>query len=257
MKLTKDNYFSPEANMEYMSVSQFKAFDKCEAAAMAELNGEWVREKTPALLVGSYVDAYFEGTLDEFKESNPEIFRKDGGLKSEYVKAQKIIERIESDPDFMAMLAGEKQVIKTGVIEGVPVKIKMDSYFLGEKIVDLKIMRDFEPVWKYGSRMPWFAAWGYDLQGAVYQEVDYQDTGNRLPFYLSAATKEPVTDIQGVHIPQEFLDERLAYFKGMVKHYDDVKKGKVEANRCGVCDYCKATKKFRVVNAADIYYDME
>ena len=134
MKLTKDNYFSPEANMEYMSVSQFKAFDKCEAAAMAELNGEWVREKTPALLVGSYVDAYFEGALDEFKESNPEIFRKDGGLKSEYVKAQKIIERIESDPDFMAMLAGEKQVIKTGVIEGVPVKIKSPIFNMKKRL---------------------------------------------------------------------------------------------------------------------------
>ena len=64
MILTNNNYFSKKANMEYMSVSQFKAFDKCEAAALAELKGEYVKPKTVSMLVGSYVDAYFEGSLD-------------------------------------------------------------------------------------------------------------------------------------------------------------------------------------------------
>lgn len=36
MELTKDNYFSPEANAAYMSASQYKAFCRCEAAALAE-----------------------------------------------------------------------------------------------------------------------------------------------------------------------------------------------------------------------------
>lgn len=257
MNLNKENYFSQEANMAFVSVSQFKAFERCVAEALAELNGEWARDKSPALLVGSYVDAYFEGSLEEFKANNPEIFKRDGGLKSDYVKAEKIIERIESEPAFMEMLAGEKQVIMTGEIEGVPVKIKMDSYFVGEKIVDLKVMRDFEPIWKDGQKMPWFAAWGYDLQGAVYQEIVFQNTGKRLPFYLAAATKEPVTDIQGVHIPQEFLDERLAYFKGMVRHYQNIKDGLVEPTRCEKCDYCKSTKTFEIVDASDIYYELE
>ena len=39
MQLNHDNYFSPEAMMEYMSTSQFKSFEKCEAAVMAELYG--------------------------------------------------------------------------------------------------------------------------------------------------------------------------------------------------------------------------
>ena len=56
MILTNDNYYSPEANWEYMSVSQYKQFLKCEAAAMAQLKGEWSQPKTTALLVGSYVD---------------------------------------------------------------------------------------------------------------------------------------------------------------------------------------------------------
>lgn len=253
MILTNENYFSTEANMEYMSVSQFKAFESCEAAALAEAKGEYQREETTSLLVGKYVDAHFEGTLDVFKAQHPDIFTKSGTLKSDYRRAEEIINRIESDPAFMDMLSGEKQVIKTGIIDGIPVKIKIDAYFPGEKIVDLKIMKDFSPIWKDGQKMPWFAAWGYDLQGAIYQEIE----GNKLPFYLAAASKEPVTDIQGLHIPQEYLDERMEYFRGMLPRYAAIKRGEIEPTRCEHCDYCKSTKKFHVVDAADLYYDME
>lgn len=76
MKLTQRNYFSPRANKEYMSVSQFKSFEKCPAAALAEIKGKYKREKTTALMVGSYVDAHFEGMLATFAKENPEIFKK-------------------------------------------------------------------------------------------------------------------------------------------------------------------------------------
>ena len=61
MELTQENYFSQEANQEYMSVSQYKAFKKCEAAALSEINGEYQKPKTTALLIGSFVDSYFAG----------------------------------------------------------------------------------------------------------------------------------------------------------------------------------------------------
>ena len=67
-KLTAENYYSPEMNWRYMSASQFKAFKRCEAAAMAELRGELERKETTALLVGSYVDSYFSG---EFIMNSP------------------------------------------------------------------------------------------------------------------------------------------------------------------------------------------
>ena len=69
--LTAENYYSQVANMAYMSVSQFKAFEQCEAAAMAELYGEYKAPTSTALLVGSYVDAWFEGTLDKFILAHP------------------------------------------------------------------------------------------------------------------------------------------------------------------------------------------
>lgn len=254
MKLTKRNYFSKKANRNFMSVSQFKAFMKCPNSALAEIKGKYVREKTTSLLVGSYVDSYFEGTLEKFKKENPEIFKKDGTLKADYIQAEAIIQRILQDKLFTEYMSGEKQVIMTGEICGVPTKIKIDSLH-PDKIVDLKIMADFEP--KKDSEngvMAWFDYWGYDLQGAVYQEIVRQNTGKILPFYLAAATKEKVTDIDIVHLPQENLDFALARFKYYVESFDAMKKGILKPDRCESCEYCKISKVLTEPTEAEEYY---
>lgn len=255
MKLTQRNYFSRKANMEFMSVSQFKAFEKCPAAALAEIKGRYKREKTTALLVGSYVDAYFEGTLDKFIKKNPEIFKKNGTLKADYEQAEVIIQRILKDKLFKKHLSGEKQVIMTGEICGVPVKIKIDSYHPGKMIDDLKIIKDFAPI-KHPEKglLPWFEYWEYDLQGAVYQEVVRQNTGKILPFNLDAATKEKETDIDIVHLDQQTLDYSLEYFKEHVEMFDAMKKGFIEATRCEKCEYCKRTKKLKQPTESSEYY---
>lgn len=252
MKLTAKNYFSREANQRYMSVSQYKAFKKCPACAMAELSGEWEREQTAALMVGSYVDAYFSGEMGQFNKEHPEIFRRDGMLKSEYAQADQIIARVSRDKLFKSYLDGEKQVIMTGKIEGVPVKIKVDALH-DDKIVDLKIMRDFEPVYseELCARVPWWVAWRYDLQGAVYQEIVYQNTGKRLPFYLAAATKEKVTDYNIFHIVQGDLDIAIEEVKENIARFDAMKQGIIEPERCGECAYCRETKVLTEVIESD------
>lgn len=255
MKLTQKNYHSTEANREFMSCSQFKAFEACPHSALAELRGEYEREKTPALLVGSYVDAYFEGSLAEFKEANPDIFKKDGTLKAEYVQADAIIERIKQDNLFMRYLSGLKQVIMTGTINGVAVKIKVDS-LLPDKIVDLKVMKDFKNVYTDAGSVPFFEAWEYDLQGAVYQEIVRQNTGKVLPFYLAVATKEKITDIDIVHIEQNYLDLSLERFKSEVNTFDAIKNGIIEPERCEKCEYCKLTKKLKEPTESSEYYLM-
>ena len=80
MILSSDNYYSEEANRQYMSVSQFKDFNgtygkiACEFEAMEKLEGRWLPEPSTALMVGRYFDSYIEVTLDEFKSRNPDIF---------------------------------------------------------------------------------------------------------------------------------------------------------------------------------------
>lgn len=239
MNLTNENYFSPENNKKYMGSSQFKAFDKCEASALAELNGEFEREKTASLLVGSYVDAHFENTLDIFKAKNPEIFMKSGDLKSEYKKAESIINRVERDEMFMNFMSGEKQVIKTGEIEGVPFKIKIDSYHPGKAIIDLKVMKDLAPIYQEGKgKLNFIEAWGYDIQGAIYQAIE----GNNLPFYIAVATKEKEPDIRIIQISQSNLDVALDYVKSKILRFQAIKEGFIEPERCEHCDYCKRTR---------------
>lgn len=254
MKLTQRNYFSKKANLEFMSVSQFKAFEKCQASALAEIKGKYQREETTALLVGSYVDAYFDGTLANFIKKHPEIFKKDGTLKAEFAQAEAIIQRILKDRLFMEYLSGQKQVIMTGAINGVPVKIKIDSLH-PDKIVDLKIMANFDSVYHpENGRLPWFEAWGYDLQGGVYQEIVRQNTGEQLPFYLTAATKEKITDLDIVHIPQRMLDFQLDRFKRYVELFDAIKKDIIPAERCQKCEYCKISKVLTEPTEADEFY---
>lgn len=253
MILTAENYFSKEADMEYLSASQYKKFAGClgslgcEAKAMAELRGEWEEEKSTALLVGSYVDAHFEGTLDLFRAQHPEIFTKQGSLKAEYKRADEVINRIERDEYFMAHMAGEKQVIMTGEIEGAPFKIKMDSYFPGKLIVDLKCMKSLGESFysaDYG-KMDFVRNWGYDIQGAIYQEIVRQNIGEKLPFKIAAASKEEYPDIDVIQVEQSLMDGALEEVKKNIPSILALKKGEYDPVRCEKrdCNYCKHTKK--------------
>lgn len=247
--ITNKNYFSIENSLEFMGASQFKSFMDCESRTLAELRGEYEREISTALLVGSYVDAYFEGTLSDFKLSNPEIFLKNGGLKAEYRHAEYIIERIQRDEMFMKYMSGQKQVIRTGEIEGIPFKIKIDSYHPGKAIVDLKVMRDFQKTWKDGLKLSFIEAWGYDIQAAIYQAIE----GNNLPFFIAAATKEKEPDIAIISIPQERIDFCLNIVKQYVPRFASLKMGVGEPARCEKCDYCRSTKKLiEIISYEDI-----
>lgn len=255
MEITRDNYFSPEADAEYMSNSQFKDFLKCEFTALAKITGEYTSPITAALLVGSYVDAYFEGTLKEFKSNYPEIFKRDGSLKADYVKAEYIIERVKRDELFMKYLSGEKQIIMTGKIGDVPVKIKIDSYHKGKAIVDLKVVKDFQPIWddNIKRKLPFVEYWGYDIQGAIYQEIVYQNTGFKLPFFVAAVTKESEPDICIMNVPQERLDLCMDIVKAMIPRFQAVKQGTENPSRCEKCDYCKQTKVLdRIIDYRDL-----
>jgi hypothetical protein len=255
MILTEQNYFSIKANKTYFGVSQIKDFYKCEAMAMAKLTGQYVQEKTSALLVGSYVDAHFSNELHLFKAQNPEIFTAKGELKSEYRKADEIIARIERDELFMNYLNGEKQVIQTGFINGFAFKVKHDV-LQKDCIVDLKIMRDMEDIWQCGEKKSFVEAWQYDLQGAVYQDIEAQNRGEFAlpkPFILAVATKESATDIALLGINQQQLDYKMEELIDRLPRINAVKTGKLEAVRCECCDYCRQTKKLtKVIDYTEI-----
>lgn len=244
-------------NMEYISVSQFKDFAQCEVHALAKLKGEYVEEKTDALLIGSYVDAYFSNELETFIEQTPELL--DRRMKVPTIRkalveeANKIIKAIESDELLMKYLGGKKQVVMTGTINGVKVKIKIDS-LLPYAIVDQKIMSSIkELIWVYdqdtkrNKQVDFIEAFGYDLQGAVYQEIARQNLGVKLPFILAPTTKEEEPDKALIQIDQDILDKKLEYFASKVQRYDLIKKGIIDPIGCGNCPSCRKKKKLTEV----------
>lgn len=241
--ISSKDYYSTENALKFMSASQFKSFQNCEAQALAEVQGEFRREYTSALAIGSYVDSFIEGTLEQFKNEHPEIFTLKGTLRSEYGQAEELCRRISKDEMFMKYLGGEHQKIFLGKIANVDFKGKLDAYHEGKCIVDLKTCKDFEPVWKNGHKMSFIEAWGYDIQGAIYQELVYQNTGKKLPFFICAVTKEKIPNIAIISIPQERLNECLELVKANAPQYNDIKLGKVEPTKCCKCDYCKSIKK--------------
>ena len=237
MRLTKKNYFSPAAEKQYWSASQIKAFLRCPAAAMNDTEPA----TSTALLVGSYVDAWFDKTLPAFKEQHPEIFNKrTGELKAEYQKADEMIKRANSDKLFREYTRGRKQVIKTGTIGGLPFKIKMDFYRKDERIVDLKTARDLKPAYKMDEGQVTFAdLWDWPLQMAIYQAIE----GNGLPCYLAVVTKEDPPDLAVVEIPQNILDAEISRLLDVLPRLDAMKQGIIPAPRCECCAYCRRTKK--------------
>lgn len=253
MELNSANYFSTAAAREYWSVSQFKAFDKCEAAGLAESRGEYIRETTDALLIGSYIDAYFSGELQQFEaREGAAMFKRNGEIYSKFEHANEIISVIESDPLMNDFLTGEHQTIMSADLFGVPWKCKFDVYN-EQRIVDLKIVKDFEDIYEPGfGYRSWLEFWRYDVQGAIYTKIEQLVSGRDkpLPFFLVAATKERIPDKVVIQIPQHILDAALAMVESKIERFDLIKSGDVEPIRCGHCDYCKSTK---VLKAPEVY----
>ena len=260
--LTNDNYYSQEANVRYMSVHQYLDFcghmgvQGCEKRAMASLRGEYEKEKSTAMMVGSYVDSFYEGTLDKFKQENPDIFTQKGELKAAYKQAEKMIERSLKDKKFQAFMSGEKQVIMTGYLFGCDWKIKMDSYIPHKAIVDLKTSSDnLHRAWKvqdygYANCAEY---WGYTLQMAVYQKIVEINTGEKLPCILAFVTKEDSPELKLCYVDQMSLDHALNEIEMNMAGVLMVKSGDVDPIPCGKCDYCKATEPIEeVINIADL-----
>jgi len=259
--LTAENYYSNEANLYYMSVSQYKSFISCEAKALAELIG-YRRKSTKALLVGSYVDAWCEGTLTEFQENNPEIFSKKSKsekvLLKDFQEAEDIIEVIKSDVMLMSKLSGEKQVILTANLFGVPWKIKMDNYNPEEGFFsDLKVMANISnKIYnKQSSSFENFIQYyKYNYQMCIYSLVEKKASNRKkhLESYIVAVTKESPPD-KGIFTGfiddlEEIEDELETNLPRII----DLKSKKEEPVGCGECEYCRSIKNVKIKNYHEI-----
>ena len=255
LKMTDEEYF---ADKEHLDCTAYKDFtgtiirSGCEARAKAAWDGELIRPKSIALMAGSYVDAALTGDFNKFKREHPEIISQKGPskgqIKSDYRIADAMIERCLRDEVFMDFMDGDKQVVMTGEIEGVPVKIKVDV-LRHDRICDLKTVKSISDTFyaaDLGERVDFVEAYGYNTQGAIYREIVRQNTGDTLPFYLNCVTKdaedrEPHPRLAIIHLPDRKLDEELENVKRRINAVWAVLNGDANAIPCGKCLYCADT----------------
>ena len=246
MSLTETNYYSSEMSKQYFSVSQVKQFMACEAAAMAQIKGEWQPERGRALILGSYVDEMLTGSKTSqnkfIYENRQELFKKNGEPYADIQQADEAIECVKKQPLMLKYLDGIHQVIMTGEIEGCPIKGKFDSYAPGQFLADLKYLKDFRSPKLYENPITYY---GYDLQLAVYRELIRQNTGDVLSCYLVIVTKQSPPDCAVVEVNSFDLDAALEQFKKNIKRYQAIKDGKLQPERCEShdCKYCRETKQ--------------
>lgn len=270
MEVTQDNYYSNEVNKEYMSFHTWLSFHgcdgvvACEARAVAELNGDYEEnEENQAFLIGSYVDAWFEGTLEQFKLEHPEMFvtrgENKGQLKATYKVAEKMIERCQKDKLFMAYMSGEKQRIFTTEMLGCKWKCKLDSYIPGKCIVDLKTTREMHKQFYVPDigHVDFISYYGYVYQLAIYQEIVRLNTGEKLPCFIAAVSKSEHPEIKVIHIDDVSLYDALAEVKRSCENTSllDVWRGEIEPIRCESpgCHYCIDTEILKdVINYKDL-----
>lgn len=275
MYLTRDNYYTPEADWEYMSCSQYQGFLQCEAAQMAKLEGRWKGEDTEAFLVGNYFHSCMEGEeahrqfcTEHFDDIYKTKKTKTGGVEitgmyAAYQKADDMISACMKDPLIRRFyeMPGEVEAILTGELFGVPWRIRTDKCFpQSNMILDWKTTANIREL-KYNpltkERETFVEAHGYLMRAAVYSEIAKQvwKTDVDPMFLIAAVSKQDSPDLEILSLNhRQRWDMELEEIQKRIPHIMRVKTYQEQAKRCGECDYCRATRKLsRIIP----YYELK
>lgn len=273
MELTRDNYYSAEADWDYMSCSQYQAWNECEARELAKLQGRWADEEKEAFLVGNYFHTHFESpeAHEQFcKEHFDKIYKtktikgKGGnpdqtvvtGKYAPYEQADKMIAVAEADPLIRSLLDmdGENEKIMVGNIGGVPWRVRYDKYVSsGRMIIDYKTVANISELkWSDALRekVTFIDAYGYMMRAAVYSEVEKQNAGSTedAHFIIIAISKQDYPDKEVLRLNhRQRYDYELDQIKKRLPMIQAIKEGRVKPKRCGCCDYCRATKQLYAI----------
>lgn len=269
MELTRDNYYSREVDREFMSCSQYQGWCECEAKQLAKMQGRWVDEPSEAFMVGNYFHTYFEGpeAHEQFIKDNFDNIYKTKtitdkltkeqtivitGKYAPFMQADKMIQTAENDELIKSLidLEGENEKIMTGSLFGVPWRIRLDKYVpAGRMIIDWKTCANItELKWsdELHEKVTFIDAYGYMMRAAVYSEIEKQFTNSSADphFIIAAISKQDYPDKEVLSLNhRQRWDYELSKIKERLPYIQFVRTGVTTPKRCGVCDYCRATKK--------------
>jgi len=259
MELNSSNYFSLEANKEYMSNSQYSGFLECESKELAKLTGEHIEDDKDAFLIGSYVHAWNDGKLDEFKADHPELYKKDKSMYEKYAIAQKMVDTIQNDRFAMFSLGkGKSEVILTAELFGAKWKIMLDRDD-EKRWIEIKTTKSIkERYWQYNElterneQVNFIEKWNYVRNAAVYAEVERlarcRETWKEA--VLLAVSKESIPDkeiisLYNPHVQTDgyVFSQELSQIEANMPRILAVKAGIEKPISCGKCAYCLGKKQ--------------
>ena len=267
-ELTDDNYYSRQADIYYMSCSQFQDFEKCEAAAIAKMRGLWTPEKeSDALFQGRYFHSAFESdeAFNKFCDENLErIFKtkldkKSGelvitGKYAPFITIDECIETVKRDPLMKEILSwpGENEKPMIGYIGGVAWRMKMDKYCSSRRtIIDYKTSQN---IWElyYNTatrqRQSFIEEYSYMMRAAVYGEIERQNAkAKNFPMFLIlAVSKQSPPDKEVLFLNDDIRWKyELEEVAKKISRYQEIKRGSISPRRCGMCEYCRKTKMLK------------
>ena len=269
--LTDENYYFREADIHFMSCSQFQAFEKCEAAEIAKLRGIWTPEETSdALFQGQYFHSYFESpeAFDAFcKAGFDKIFKvketKARGMEivgkyAPFQRLDEMIKVVENDPLISKILAwpGENELPMVGLVGGIPWRMKMDKYCASSRrIIDYKTSANLRELYYNPStkeRQTFVEEYGYMMRAAVYGEIERQTRGEQdFPsFIIIGVSKQDPPDKEVILLDDPTRWEyELEEISRRIPHIQRLKEGAENPRRCGQCEYCRATKQIRRIKS--------
>lgn len=252
-KLTQSNYHSPAARKRWFSSSDVKAAKRCEAAWLAEYQGKVKRqEDKPAFLYGHLFEAALTMPTAQFHswlESHPELLStrgpSKGQLLSQHRGALDLAKAVRRSPYLYGLVRRcKKQVILTGELNGLPVRVMMDLVDKDGSIYDLKAMRDFkssyDPVRE--EWLDWWAFWDYPMQLYVYREIARQN-GLAVPHVGLIAASKSDEDVQALQFGDEIMNAAEADTAYTMERMTAILQGKEEPQGCGACPWCLKHKK--------------
>lgn len=241
-----------------MSNSQIKLFLDCPAKALAVREGEYEYKQTDDMLAGQFADVALTrpDELEFWLASHEEEMVATRGptrgqLKAKFRTTIAAIDKVLDTPSALAMIQGKdvtNQVILTGHILDVPYRGMLDAINLERReIVDLKCMSNLsDKVWDGHARVPWYQAWGYWRQAALYRELARQTYDMDFSFKLLAISKQSPPDLRCISLDGDGAYKiEMDTIKYATQFMVDMR-GHENEHACLNCDYCRGAKDFTI-----------
>ena len=222
----------------YISFSAISRYLECEAKALAIDKEQFIEPQTEAMMLGKV----FESTLTGKKlEQTEGMYKKNGEPYKKVMDAINSALTIRERNDFKNLIKGFDKQVK---VEGDGFLGYLDFYN-GKDIIELKYLKNTEPVWVDGAKMEFWYGRRYDLQLSIYQRLT-----NAENVYLAVVTKEVPPMLKLIEFPIRYLVANRFEIDKHKERITTIREGGVKPKKCGICDYCRSKSNFITMEIA-------